>query len=81
MTVESLEAKFEAIGCAGSYTAGSALTEMIKGKTLEEAERISEEEMINHLDGIPASKFHCACLSKRTLEKTIEQYRKLERKG
>jgi len=71
-----MEAKFQAIGCAGSYTAGSALTEMIKGKTLDEAEGITAEEVVRHLGGIPISKVHCTCLAKRTLEKAIEQYRK-----
>lgn len=74
------EAKFQAIGCAGSYTSGSALMKMIKGKTLEEARKISEEEIINHLGGIPAPKFHCACLAKKTLERTIEQYKKVKSK-
>lgn len=69
------EAKFQAIGCAGSYAAGSALMEMIKGETLEQAEKISVDEIINHLGAIPPPKIHCACLAKRTLEQTIEQYR------
>lgn len=70
------DAKFQAIGCAAAYASGSTLTEMIKGKTLEEAEKISEKEIIDYLGGLPVPKFHCACLAKRTLEQTIEQYRK-----
>lgn len=70
------EAKFQAIGCAGSYTSGSALMEMIKGRTLEQAKKISEEEIINYLGGVPAPKIHCVCLAKRTLEQAIEQYKK-----
>jgi len=69
------DAKFQAIGCAGAYTSGSALTEMIKGETLEQAGKISEEDIINHLGGIPAPKIHCVRLAKRTLEQTIEQYK------
>ena len=69
------EAKFRAIGCAGSFTSGSALTEMIKGKTLEKAEQIDENEIVTYLEGIPAPKIHCACLAKRTLQKAIEQYK------
>ena len=75
------EAKFQAIGCAGAYTSGSALTEMIKGKTLGQAEKISEEEIINHLGGIPVPKIHCVCLTKRTLEQAIERYKKARSKG
>jgi nitrogen fixation NifU-like protein len=75
------DAKFQAIGCAGAYSAGSALMEMIKGKTLEQASGISEEEMINHLGGIPEPKIHCARLARTTLEKTIEQYQKAKSEG
>jgi len=70
-----IDAKFRAIGCAGSFVSGSALTEMIKGKTLEEAEEIDEGDILNHLEGIPAPKVHCACLTKRTLQKTIKRYK------
>jgi len=48
---------------------------MIKGKTLEKAEQIDENEIVTYLEGIPAPKIHCACLAKRTLQKAIEQYR------
>jgi len=75
------EAKFQAIGCAGAYSSGSALMEMIRGKTLEQAEKISEDEIINHLGGIPVPKIHCVCLAKKTLEQTIEQYMKAKSKG
>lgn len=75
------EAKFQVIGCAGSYTSGSALMEMIKGGTLDQAKKISEEEIINYLGGVPAPKIHCVCLAKRTLEQAIEQYKKAKSKG
>jgi NifU-like protein len=61
------DAKFQAIGCAGSFASGSALMEMVKGKTLEEAERIDERDIVDYLGGIPEPKIHCACLAKRTL--------------
>ena len=69
------DGKFRAIGCAGAFSSGSALMEMIKGKTLEEAEEIDEKDIIDHLEGIPAPKIHCACLSKRTLQKAIKRYK------
>ena len=71
-------AKFQAIGCAGAFSAGSALMEMVKEKTLEEAEKITEEDIINFLGGIPKQKIHCACLAKRTLRKAIERYRSIK---
>jgi nitrogen fixation NifU-like protein len=70
------DAKFQAIGCAGAFSSGSVLMKMVKGKTLEEAEKITEEDVINFLGGMPKQKFHCACLAKRTLQKAIKKYRK-----
>jgi NifU-like protein involved in Fe-S cluster formation len=70
------DATFQAIGCAGAFSSGSALCDMIRGKTLEEAEKIEEEDIIAYLDGIPLQKVHCACLAKRTLRKAIKDYRK-----
>lgn len=70
------DAKFQAIGCAGAFVSGSALTEMVKGKTLEEAEKIDREEVIDALNGVPKAKVECACLAVRTLKQTIEKYRK-----
>ncbi len=69
------DAKFQAIGCAGSFAAGSALTEMIKDKSLEEAEKITEKDIIGFLGKIPEQKLHCASLAKKTLEKAINDYR------
>jgi NifU-like protein involved in Fe-S cluster formation len=69
------DAVFQAIGCAGAFSSGSALCDMIRGKTLEEAEKIEEEEIIEYLDGIPLQKVHCACLAKRTLRKAIAAYK------
>jgi len=68
------EVKFQAIGCAGAFSSGSALTEMIIGMTLKEAEEIDEEEIIEYLGGIPKQKVHCTCLSKKTLQKAIKVY-------
>ena len=70
------KAKFQATGCAGAFTAGSALCEMIKEKQLAEALKIEIEEIIKHLEGLPKSKIHCACLVKRTLEKAIAKFLK-----
>ena len=71
------EAKFQAIGCAASYASGSAVAEMIKGKTLEHALAINVEDIMNHLGGLPDQKVHCALLAKRTLERTIGKYQKM----
>jgi len=70
------EAKFQAIGCAGSFASGSALCEMVRGKRLKDAERITEEDIMNYLEGLPEPKVHCACLAKKTLKKAIREYTK-----
>ena len=72
------DAKFRAIGCAGSYVSASALTKMIKGKTVDEAEKLDENDVLDHLGKIPAPKIHCACLAKRTLQRAIKQYKEKE---
>jgi len=69
------EAKFQAIGCAGAFSSGSALTEMIKGKTIEQAEKIEEEDVIDWLGGIPGQKIHCTCLAKKTLKFALGEYK------
>lgn len=73
------DAKFQAIGCAGSFASGSALAEMIKGKTVGDAERLDENDVLNHLGGMPSQKVHCARLAVLTLKKAIEQYKDKER--
>jgi len=69
------DAKFQAIGCVGAFSSASALMEMVKEKTLEEVEEITEKDVINFLGGLPKPKIHCTCLVKRTLQKAIEKYR------
>ncbi len=69
------EAKFQAIGCAGAFSSGSAITEMVKGKTIEQAEKIEEEDVIDWLGGIPGQKVHCTCLAKKTLKFALNEYK------
>lgn len=69
------DATFQAIGCAGAFTAGSALMEMIKGKNFKEAGKIGEEDIIKHLGGVPATKVDCICLARKALEKTLKLFK------
>jgi nitrogen fixation NifU-like protein len=69
-------AKVQAIGCAGSFTSGSALTKMIRGKTLEDCKKLDETDILNHLGTMPEQKVHCARLAVWTLHKAIEQFEK-----
>lgn len=69
------DATFLAIGCAGSHTAASALTEIIKGKTLNEAEQVNVKDILRHLGKIPQQKIHCTCLAIRALRQAIDEYK------
>jgi len=72
------DARFQAMGCAGAFSSGAALCEMIKGKTPAEAERLDEDDIVRHLGKIPVPKIDCACLAKETLRRAIRQYREKE---
>jgi nitrogen fixation NifU-like protein len=70
------DATFQAIGCEGAFICGSAITELIKGKTIMQAEEIEKEQVIDYLEELPDEKHDCACLSIRTLRKTLEEFKK-----
>ena len=66
-----IDAKFEAIGCAGAFTAGSALTELIKNRSVDDARKICEFDIVNHLGSVPHKKQDCIYLAIKTLQKTL----------
>ena len=69
------EAKFKTFGCGAAIATSSMVTELVKGKTLEEAERISRDTVAEALDGLPPVKMHCSNLAADALHKAIEDYR------
>ena len=66
--------KFESYGCASNIATGSIITELAKGKTLEEAKRITWKEASEELGGLPAIKTHCSVLAVDGLRAAIENY-------
>jgi len=70
------EAKFKTFGCGAAIATSSMVTELVKGKTLEEAEKISRDTVAEALGGLPPVKMHCSNLAADALQKAIEDYRK-----
>ena len=71
-----VDAKFKTFGCGAAIAVSSMITEMVRGKSIEDALGISKETVANALDGLPAQKMHCSNLGADALRLAIEDYKK-----
>jgi nitrogen fixation NifU-like protein len=70
------DVKFKTFGCAAAIATSSMITEMAKGKTLDEAMKITRKDVADELEGLPPIKMHCSNLAADALHAAIEDYRK-----
>ncbi|MEW5937396.1 MAG: Fe-S cluster assembly scaffold protein NifU [Candidatus Thermoplasmatota archaeon] len=71
--------KFKTFGCAAAIATSSMVTELAKGRTIEEAEKISRGDVARELDGLPPIKMHCSNLAAEALHAAIEDYKTKKR--
>ena len=69
------DAKFRTFGCAAAIASSSVATQMVIGKTLDEALNIKNKDVVETLQGLPPQKIHCSVLAEEAMKKAVEDYR------
>lgn len=70
------DVRFKTFGCGAAIATSSMATEMVRGKSLEEALKVSNKAVLEALDGLPPQKVHCSVLAEEAIHAAIEDYRK-----
>ena len=73
------DAKFRTFGCGAAIATSSMVTELVKGKTIDEATEISNRAVVEALGGLPPIKLHCSVLAEQALRSAIEDYRQKQK--
>lgn len=76
-----IDIKFKTFGCTAAIATSSILTEIVKGKTIEEALKVTRDDVAKELGGLPAIKLHCSNLAADALKEAIKDYRKKKKKS
>ena len=74
------DVKFKTFGCAAAIVSTSVATELIKGKTIDEALQVTNKQILDILGGLPTPKIHCSVLAEEAIESAINDYRKRQEK-
>jgi len=75
------DVKFKTFGCGAAIAVASMVSEVARGKTIEEARKITPQTVADELEGLPKQKFHCSNLGAQALNKAIDDYVSKQKKG